>query len=523
MSFWALKSYCLIIILVLGLNTQAQTGNLIYNGNFESWDTALYPQADLGDKELCKTLNIAGNEKVTAFCLKGVGYAKWLPYIPVSEKCSTWMSIGGSLPAAYKNCYPTEHVTDFGKDTNFPLKGSETFIGTGIRYDSVNLKYTAGKFFLYLPLIKPLNKGKSYKLDFDIKTAKATSGTCNMDTADFYGCKGFGFGFTEKVPDFIQDPMTYETNLVPEVKLGYFNKKVWTSMSQYFVADSNAKYIIFGFFDKGINQNIYSKSPACHYSYGNGVRYTTYMLDNLYLKEINDTLLPKDTSVCLGKEININCIQGKPIKWKVNGIDLPGKSLSQLVTANAGLTVVVATDSIVSDTMYIHGEPYPQFNVIQTDTLCNDMTAFIANPNSYKYTWLPENISTSSIQLKGNNPRQVIALNAIGCADTLDFIPVLGSGVCGTFFVPSAFSPNLDATNEVFGVVGTGITSISMQIFNSWGELIYDAEGQNIGWDGTFDAQLSPQGIYLYKITVTYWKNGKTVNEYLKGTVSLLK
>lgn len=502
----------------------AQPGNLIYNGNFETWDTAFYPQADLGDSDLCKLYNGAPiNAKYNAFQIKGLDCVRWLPYLPEFIKYRSNGSVGGLIPAAYKVCYPDQYTNlDFRPDTDLPLKGSETFIGTGIWYDTINNKYTGGKFFLYLPLKKALTKGKTYKLDFDIKT-RLISNICHYDTTEAFGCQGFGFGFTEKKPDFIQNASTYETDLVPEIKLGFFNNKYWTSKSNYFIADSNYSYIIIGYFDKGMSQQIYTKHNDCDNSLAAGVVRSSFMLDNLFLKEINDTLLPKDTSICHGKVIVVPCLQNKPVSWVINSVPVPGVSKVQNVITGLGITTVIASDSIISDTMYIHAVPYPQFNILQTDTLCNEISAFSALPKKYKYLWLPENIYSETIQLAGDAPRKVIGIDSIGCADTLNFIPIIGTGVCGTYFIPSAFTPNNDGTNDVFTITGSGIQNIEMRIFNIWGEEIFAGNGDNTSWNGLYQNKLVPQGIYLYMVEVSYYKNGKIVKAFLNGTLSLLR
>jgi gliding motility-associated-like protein len=484
------------------------------------WDTSLYPLADLGDTELCKLYTgYKRNEFLHAFCLKGVECSMWVPWRSFSGKYAGSGGSGAAIPGAYKNCYPNLYPLDHSRDPQQPL--SETFISTSVYLDTLKRKYTGGKFFLYMPLGKSLIQGKTYKLDFDIKSM-LLSNNCAFDTTDPVGCSGFGIGFTEKTPDFIQDPVTYETDLVPKVKLGFFNTNKWTHISQYIVADSNYKFIIIGFYDKIADFKIYSKNRNCDVgNLPNEIR-STILLDNLFLKEISDTLLPRDTSLCLGKELTIPCLQNKLVNWAIDGQALPGKSFSQKVTVNNALITVIATDSVISDTMFIHGVPYPTFNIIQTDTLCNEISVFSAEPHIYKYFWIPENVYTQTIQVSGDAPRQVIGTDSIGCADTADFIPVLGTGICGTYFIPSAFTPNDDGSNEGFGVIGSGIQNVEMKIYNTWGEELFSGDGAKTTWNGFYQGRIVPQGIYLYKITVSYFKNGKTIQAYLSGTLNLL-
>jgi hypothetical protein len=165
-------SIIFVFITLLGLPKlmEAQPGNLIFNGNFEQWDTSKYPLADLGDTRLCIDYNGAlNNESVGAWSVKNVECLRWLNYASsITGKYKTQASPGGIIPCSYKVCYPQEYLTTFAND--LPLKGSETFLGFSFNYDTVKSKYIGGKFFFNMKLAKPLQKGKTYRLDFDICT-----------------------------------------------------------------------------------------------------------------------------------------------------------------------------------------------------------------------------------------------------------------------------------------------------------------------------------------------------------------
>jgi len=67
--------------------------------------------------------------------------------------------------------------------------------------------------------------------------------------------------------------------------------------------------------------------------------------------------------------------------------------------------------------------------------------------------------------------------------------------------VPNAFSPNGDGLNDIFIPKIKAVSSFSMDIFNTWGELIYSTIGaESRGWDGTHQGQAISAGNYLYRI-----------------------
>ena len=47
-----------------------------------------------------------------------------------------------------------------------------------------------------------------------------------------------------------------------------------------------------------------------------------------------------------------------------------------------------------------------------------------------------------------------------------------------------------------------------MNIFNRFGELIFESNDIGTGWDGTYKGKASPMGVYVYKIT---YINSKTL------------
>ena len=53
-----------------------------------------------------------------------------------------------------------------------------------------------------------------------------------------------------------------------------------------------------------------------------------------------------------------------------------------------------------------------------------------------------------------------------------------------TFWVPNVFTPNNDSHNDLFFPICTDVDSYRLQIFNRWGEQIYDQSGQQPKWDG---------------------------------------
>lgn len=75
--------------------------------------------------------------------------------------------------------------------------------------------------------------------------------------------------------------------------------------------------------------------------------------------------------------------------------------------------------------------------------------------------------------------------------------------------VPTGFTPNNDATNDILEVHGRDETIVKVfRVFDRWGELLFEQEdfevNEGIGWDGTFRNQPMASGVYIWYLEVLY-------------------
>ena len=95
--------------------------------------------------------------------------------------------------------------------------------------------------------------------------------------------------------------------------------------------------------------------------------------------------------------------------------------------------------------------------------------------------------------------------NSNGCTDSNSQIVQIEQDPI--YYVPNAFTPNGSALNNVFLPIfspSLALQSYSLQIFNRWGEIIFESQDPLKGWDGTVynseGASMSPDGMYTYKL-----------------------
>ncbi|MFN8164850.1 MAG: gliding motility-associated C-terminal domain-containing protein [Bacteroidia bacterium] len=86
--------------------------------------------------------------------------------------------------------------------------------------------------------------------------------------------------------------------------------------------------------------------------------------------------------------------------------------------------------------------------------------------------------------------------NSAGC-DTADSLLVTEDCLHDILF-PNAFTPNDDGINEIFKGVGTIPAKYDLKIYNRWGELIFETENFDLGWNGIYKNHHAEPGLYIY-------------------------
>jgi gliding motility-associated-like protein len=112
-----------------------------------------------------------------------------------------------------------------------------------------------------------------------------------------------------------------------------------------------------------------------------------------------------------------------------------------------------------------------------------------------------------------------IVHNKFGCADTITKIVKVGEGI----LIPNVFTPDGDGANDVWYIPNSGMKEFHVEIYNRWGEKVWEATADEIRWDGRSSAgkQLS-DGTYYYTLHAIL-KSGTAGKDYsTKGYVTIL-
>lgn len=189
--------------------------------------------------------------------------------------------------------------------------------------------------------------------------------------------------------------------------------------------------------------------------------------------------------------------------------------------------------------------------VIEPDYICvypNPIASFVVNPsqldaynqtakfinlssNADTYFWNFDHNNATSNSLSPtytypDNPYQyqvwLIAENSFGCIDSTFQIVGVNNGP--VYYIPNSFTPDGDQFNGLFlPIFSSGFDPyrFNMLIFDRWGEVLFESNNSQVGWDGTYGGILMQDGVYLYKIN---FRDAYTDKRYdLTGHVNLIR
>jgi len=207
---------------------------------------------------------------------------------------------------------------------------------------------------------------------------------------------------------------------------------------------------------------------------------------------------------------------------------------------NATVTYYVSADlngciSRPRQTVTAYVAPAIAMPVVRIDSLTSNMVRFAWNavPGATAYqvstdkgsTWItPSSGSTglthtiSGLQSGTEVSLMVKAIDPNLCKDGIS--DVLTTHILqGEIFIPNAFTPNGDGLNDLFKVEGY-IKSVHLQVFNQWGEKVFESNEQSRGWDGNYKGAAQPSGVYIY-VCVVVLDNGSRIVR--KGSIHLIR
>lgn len=239
---------------------------------------------------------------------------------------------------------------------------------------------------------------------------------------------------------------------------------------------------------------------------------TTYDTINIGGGNVPAFTLGSDTTLCPGENITLTApVSAATYLWS------DGSNDATLDVTAPGIYSVMITDGACSrsDTVQVAYEIAPGLG---NDLSFCTMPASVlldASLASAPYLWSTGD-TTASISI--NEPGMYWVLCNAQCllSDTILIDGEIGGG---TVYTPNSFTPNGDGKNDVFLAYGISPGDFHMEIFDRWGEFIFESYDISAGWNGTYRNERAQEEVYVVRIHYFNSCEAREVTEYRHVTL----
>jgi gliding motility-associated-like protein len=180
--------------------------------------------------------------------------------------------------------------------------------------------------------------------------------------------------------------------------------------------------------------------------------------------------------------------------------------------------VVVSPDGCIdsltrNNFLTVYPKPKADFTYFPTPVTVLNTSVFFQNysQGAIDYDWYFEQGSpgfswevnpTSSFPEGeiGQYSVELIVTSQFGCKDTAEaIIPVVPEVIV---YAPNAFTPDGDEHNNTWRVFISGISTsnFDLEIYNRWGEILWESHDPDASWDGTYGGNRVKEGTYIWKM-----------------------
>lgn len=209
--------------------------------------------------------------------------------------------------------------------------------------------------------------------------------------------------------------------------------------------------------------------------------------------------LPERDTLCKQSSLVLNA-QGNPsysYQWYKDG-NLIAHNYDTLTVKDTGWYVIEANNGVCTtkDSINIARVLPNAYLGLDTCVCIGSNLVLIAKSPNMQYLWQPSGQTTQSIEISQTGLYQ-LTVNALNgnCTDTDEiYVTFLDC----TFALPNVFTPNNDGKNDVFEYDITGWQRYHIEIFNRWGNKVFETNEIGKFWNGKkYNTEEDmPEGVY---------------------------
>lgn len=189
------------------------------------------------------------------------------------------------------------------------------------------------------------------------------------------------------------------------------------------------------------------------------------------------------------------------------------------------LSTTIGVDPIVNASITTD-EDDQNFRINQGEKVVLTADIRTQNTGNLTLTWLENGVAIpgatgESIEVQPLSDDIVYTLRVSTPNGCESFAEVVFDVVEPIVEIPNAFTPNGDGTNDYFNYFSSGnLQLVSFEVFNRWGQRVYNNETPDTGWNGEFKGKPAPSDLYIYIIVLRRLDGSEQVE---KGEVTLIR
>ncbi len=240
--------------------------------------------------------------------------------------------------------------------------------------------------------------------------------------------------------------------------------------------------------------------------------------------------------ICVGETVTFApsfTVNADSLAWDIEGIRIPvvpaaNDSRSYLYD-DAGMFFVSLTgyfpacpDSTYTDTIFV--SRYPVVNLRADTSICPnaqpiELQNLVHEGAAASYLWSTGETAPGILVFEPGVYH--LTITSDGDCQTTDSVTVVRSCYID---IPNVFTPDGDGLNDYFfprELLSMNVTKFHMRVFNRWGTLIFETNRTDgRGWDGRFNGEIQPGGVYVYMIKAEIDSH---IEEVHNGNVTLIR
>ena len=221
--------------------------------------------------------------------------------------------------------------------------------------------------------------------------------------------------------------------------------------------------------------------------------------DTIIISQSAAVMNSVDTSICYGMEYHAGNII---------------HTLSGIYTDT--LQTLAGCDSVLVSSLTV--KPKIPVDLGGNRSICpgEQITLHATYPGS-SYVW--QDASTDSVYLVTQPGSYWVQVTYSNCTagDT-----VMITECPAELWFPTAFTPNGDGTNDLFRPKGISILKYHLVIYNRWGQLLFQSDDLENGWDGSVGNKPCPAGTYTFIATYEGTDNPGSTKK-ISGSFALVR